>query len=67
MAHDVGAGSLVRAVLGSCPRNDNGKVEDDANRSNAEDDECDGNADPPEIATKCTTEEQQRDLQHQRQ
>ena len=65
-AQDTGTGSLIWATLGSRPRNDDEKVEEDAKRSEAEDDGCDSDVDPPEVVRERTTEEQQPDLQHQR-
>ena len=67
MAHSACAGSLIRASLGSRSCNDSDKVENKTNRSEAEDDRCDGNVDLPEVPRESTAEEQQRNLQHQRQ
>ena len=63
----MGRWGLIRATVGSRPRNDNKKVEGKAQRSDAEDNRCDRNIDLPEVPREGRTEEQQRSLQHQRQ
>jgi len=67
MGHGTGTGSLIRASLGNRPCNDSDKVEDNTNQSGAGDNRGDGEVDLPEVAGESTTEEQQRNLQHQRQ
>jgi len=65
MTQDAGTGGLVWATLRNCPCDDDGKVEDETERSDGEDDRRDGNAYLPKIAGEGATEEQQRNLQHQ--
>ena len=57
MAQDAGTGCLVWAIFGSCPCDDEGKVEDDTKRSNSNDYRRNGNANLPEIVRERTTEE----------
>jgi hypothetical protein len=49
------------------PLDDDEKVGQNAKRGNAEDNECDGGVDHQEVPRKCSSEEYQRNLQHQRQ
>ena len=67
VAKGMRSGCLIRAALGSCPCNDDEKVEDDTKRSDSKDNGCDGSINLPQITRERTSEEQQTDLKHQRQ
>jgi hypothetical protein len=63
-AEDTSTRSLIWAAHRSCPRDDDENVEDGPERSDTEDDTCDGHINPPKVERQRATEQQERDLQH---
>jgi len=63
----MGRRCLIWAALESCASSNDEKIENDPERGDAENDGCNGDIDPPEVTREGTSEEQERNLQHQRQ
>ena len=64
---NLGGRGLIRETLGSCPRDDDEKVEDATEHGYTEDNGCYGEIDLPKITGERGTEKQQSSLQHHRQ
>ena len=58
VAKSMRSGCLIRACFGSCTGDDDEKVEDEAERSDAKDNRCDSSIDLQQIARERTAEEQ---------
>ena len=65
VTNGMGPRRLIRATLRRCTSNGDEKVEENAERSDAKNNRCDGCIDLPQIAREGAAEEQQSDLQHQ--
>ena len=64
---DTRPGGLIRAALKSCPRDDDENVEEDPEPSDTNDDTGDSRVNIQKVTRQCATEQQERNLQHQRQ
>jgi len=67
MAEGTSTGGLIRAARKNRPRDDDESVEDDPERSDTEDNACNSHLNLPKVERQGATEQQERNLQHQRQ
>ena len=67
MTKNAGPRGLIRTTVKGRAGNDQGNVDEDAERCDSEDNRCNGNVDLPKVTRQRATEKQQRELQHLRQ
>ena len=65
IAEDTRPRGLIWAARRGCPSDNEENVEDHPERSDTDDNARDGHVDIPKVAGQRTTEQQQRNLQHQ--
>ena len=64
VAQETGSRGLIWTTLQGSSNQKDENVEEEAKRGDTEDNRCDCDTDLPKVTRECTTEKQQRDLQH---